>query len=117
MPNDWLGKAKVAYEASESSAWVHGVVSKFASQGLDVASLFTDAGNPAVALANPHLARPDHHGIVGCAMMSGPDLLTGLGRLVRYPRIVSDAAAISLVTKQGRRWVRLDLFGGLRIAI
>lgn len=129
---------------STSSAWVRGVASTFASQGLDVASLFTDAGlslslldqadqrwpteqvsllwqlaaertgNPAVALANPHLARPDHYGIVGYAMMSSPDLLTGLCRLIRYLRIVSDAAVISLVTEPGGRWVRLDLFGGCR---
>jgi len=129
---------------STSSAWVRGVASTFASQGLDVASLFTAAGlslglldeadqrwpteqvsllwqlaaersaNPAVALANPHLARPDHYGIVGYAMMSSPDLLTGLGRLIRYLRIVSDAAAISLVAEPAGRWVRLDLFGGYR---
>lgn len=37
-----------------------------------------------------------------------------MGRLIRYLRIVSDAAAISLVTEQGGRWVRLDLFGGYR---
>jgi Arabinose-binding domain of AraC transcription regulator, N-term len=129
---------------STSSAWVRGVASTFASQGLDVALLFTDAGlslslldqadqrwpteqvsllwqlaaersgNPAVALANPHLARPDHYGIVGYAMMSSPDLLTGLGRLIRYLRIVSDAAAISLAAEQGGGWVQLDLFGGDR---
>jgi hypothetical protein len=37
-----------------------------------------------------------------------------VGRLIRYLRIVSDAAAISLVTEQDGRWVRLDLFGGYR---
>ena len=37
-----------------------------------------------------------------------------MGRLIRYLRIVSDAAAISLVTEQDGRWVRLDLFGGYR---
>ena len=129
---------------STSSAWVRGVASMFASQGVDVAALFADAGlslslldqadrrwpteqvsllwqlaavragNPAVALTNPHLARPDHYGIVGYAMMSSPDLLTGLGRLIRYLRIVSDAAVISLVTEQEGCWVRLDLLGGAR---
>jgi len=129
---------------STSSAWVRGVASTFASQGLDVDALFKDAGlelslldkadqrwpteqvsllwqlaaertgNQAIGLVNPHLARPDHYGIVGYAMMSSPDLLTGLGRLIRYLRIVSDAATISLVTEQGGSWVRLDLLGGGR---
>jgi hypothetical protein len=38
-------------------------------------------GNPAVALANPHLARHDHYRIVGYAMMSSPDLLIGWAAL------------------------------------
>ena len=67
---------------------------------------------PGRCAGEPHLARNDHYGIVGHAMMSSPDLLTGLGRLIRYLRIVSDAAAISLVTEQGARWVRLDLQDG-----
>lgn len=129
---------------STSSAWVRGVANTLAAQGLDVASLFADAGlsatllkdaeqrwpteqvsrlwqlaaersgNPAVALASPHLARPDHYGLVGYAMMSSPDLRTGLERLIRYLRIVSDAAVISLAAEREGYWVRLDLFGGSR---
>jgi hypothetical protein len=72
------------------------------------------SGNPAVALSNPHLGRPAHYGVVGYAMMSSPDLLTGLGRLVRYLQIVSDAALISLESDKRGHWVRLDLIGGDR---
>jgi AraC-like DNA-binding protein len=125
-----------------SSAWIRGIASALTSQNLDVATLFSDAGmsldllenadqrwpteqvsclwnlaakqsgNPAIALAHMHLARPEHYGVVGYAMMSSPDLLTGIGRLMRYLHIVSDAASVSLDAEQGGRWIRLDLFGG-----
>jgi len=131
-------------QRSTSSAWVRGVSNTLAAQGLDVASLFAEAGlslaslddpehrwptdqvsslwciaversgNPGVALANPHLARPAHYGVVGYAMMSSPDLMTGLGRLIRYLRIVSDAALISLEPHKEGHWVRLDLVRGER---
>jgi AraC-like DNA-binding protein len=127
-----------------SSAWIRGVATTLEAQGLDVAALFAEAGlslaglddpdrrwptervsllwslaversgNPAVALVNPHVARPAHYGVVGYAMMSSPDLLVSLERLVRYLRIVSDAATISLPTVREGRWIRLDLFGGER---
>jgi AraC-like DNA-binding protein len=121
---------------------MRGVANTLIAQGLDAAALFREAGlsigqledvdhrwpsepvnrlwalaakrsgNPAVALANPHLARPDHYGVVGYAMMSSPDLFTGLERLIRYLCIVSDAAAITLDSARGGRWVRLEFYGG-----
>ncbi len=127
-----------------SSAWMRGVANTLDAQGLDAAALFAEAGlsihdldepdhrwptenasrlwslaaarsgDPAVALSNPHLARPDHYGVVGYAMMSSADLLTGLKRLIRYLRIVSDAAKITLDEGPGGRWVELDLCGGGR---
>jgi AraC-like DNA-binding protein len=141
--NDWLRKAiTMMTPATTSAAWIRGVVSTLEAQGLDVPTLFADAGlsvdslddpderwpteqvnrlwtlaversgNPAVALANPHLARPDQYGIAGYAMMSSADLQTGLCRLMRYLGIVSDAATISLVPTEGGQWVKLDLSGG-----
>ncbi|HEY2560510.1 MAG TPA: AraC family transcriptional regulator [Caldimonas sp.] len=125
-----------------SAAWLRGVADTLAAQGLDVASLFADAGmdldalhdaerrwptdnvnllwslaakracNPAVALANPHAVDPGHYGVVGYAMMSSPNLLTGLERLIRYLRLVSDAASISMAPGEGGRFVRVDLLGG-----
>lgn len=127
-----------------SSTWIRGVANTLTAQGLDAASLFKDAGldlavpddqdrrwptervsllwclaversgDPAVALKNPHVAASSHYGVVGYTMMSSPDLRTGLERLIRYLRIVSDAASISLMPQPGGRCVRLDLFGGMR---
>src|ERR1700689_2686144 len=45
-------------------------------------------------------------------MLASPDLISGLGRLVRYPRLISDAATITLDETAGGRWVRLDAFSG-----
>lgn len=125
-----------------SAAWIRGVVKTFSSQGLDVPRLFADVGldytgledpelrwpteqvsrlwtlaversrNPAIALFNPHVVRPDHYGVVGYAMMSSANLHAGLERLIRYLGIVSDAATISLAKGKGGQWVRLDLYGG-----
>ncbi len=125
-----------------SSAWMRGVANTLSTQGLDASALFKEAGlsiaqledcehrwpsepvnrlwslaaarsgNPAVALANPHLARPDHYGVVGYAMMSSPDLGTGLERLIRYLCLVSDAAEIVLQPGERGRWVRIDFYGG-----
>jgi AraC-like DNA-binding protein len=45
-------------------------------------------------------------------MMSSPDLLTGLTRLIRYLCLVSDAVNISLEPGVGGRWVQLEIFSG-----
>ncbi|MDB5860629.1 MAG: putative Transcriptional regulator, AraC/XylS family [Ramlibacter sp.] len=127
---------------STSSAWLRGVADALAGQGMDVPALFLEAGidpsalddadrrwptetvnclwsmaarrsgNPAIALANPQAVDPGHYGVVGYAMMSSSNLLTGLERLIRYLGLVSDAASISLVPGDGGRFVRIDLFGG-----
>ncbi len=129
-------------QRTTSSAWVQGISDTL--EGMDVAALFAEAGldldvlddpdhrfpterisllwslaaersgNPAIALTNPHVARPVHYGVVGYAMMSSPNLLIALGRLVRYLRLVSDAASISLPADRHGRWIRLDLLGGAR---
>jgi AraC-like DNA-binding protein len=121
---------------------MRGVASTLTAQGLDVSALFAEAGlsiaqlqspdcrwpteeasrlwalaaersgNPDIALSNPHLPRPDQYGVVGYVMMSSPDLQAGLMRLIRYLRVVSDAAVITLEPGTGGRWVKLDLFGG-----
>jgi AraC-like DNA-binding protein len=125
-----------------SSAWMRGVAKTFEAQGLDAAALFAEvglsikdlddldyrwptegasrlwtlaterSGNPDIGLSNPHLPRPDQYGIVGYAMMSSPDLLIGLTRLIRYLCLVSNAVNISLEPDTSGRWMRLELFGG-----
>jgi AraC-like DNA-binding protein len=121
---------------------MRGVANTLTAQGLDVPALFAEAGlsfaaldnpdhrwpteeasrlwafaaersgNPDIALFDPHMPRPDQYGVVGYAMMSSPDLQTGLVRLIRYLCIVSDAAVITLEPGAGGRWVRLELYGG-----
>ncbi len=124
------------------STWMRGVASTLSSQGLDAAALFAEvglsiadlddpdhrwptentsrlwvlaaerSGNPAVALSDWHRARPDLYSFVGYTMMSSPDLITGLRRLIRYHRLISDASTIGLEQAAAGRWVRLDVLGG-----
>lgn len=125
-----------------SSSWMRGVATTLKEQGLDAAMLFAQvglsiedlddcdrrwptealsrlwvlaaerSGNPDIGLANVDAPRPDHYGVAGYAMMSSPDLLTGLTRLIRYMCLVSDAVTITLEHGHGGRWVRTDVFGG-----
>jgi len=129
-------------QRTTSSTWMRGVAQTLAAQGLDAAALFTQAGldltglddadrrwpteavsrlwqlaeqrcgNPAQALMGPPLQAPAHYGVVGYAMMSSPQLRTALERLVRYLRLVSDAASISLLAQPASHCIRLDLHGG-----
>lgn len=143
MPNDWPRDATtMQIQRTTSSAWMRGVAKTFETQGLDAASVFTEAGfsitdlddpdfrwstegasrvwtiatersgNPDIGLLNPHAPRPDQYGVVGYTMMSSPDLHTGLLRLIRYLCIVSDAATVTLETGAGGKWMKLELVGG-----
>src|ERR1700742_560278 len=101
-------------ERTTSTAWMGGVANTLSAQGLDTASLFASAGlsianlddcefrwpsdgvsrlwtiaaersgNPDLGLFNPRMPRPDHYGMVGYAVMSSPDLESGLARMMRY---------------------------------
>ena len=125
-----------------SAAWVKGVTDMFASQGLDVPQLCEAAGvrlqslqeplhrcatenvsalwdvalqrsqNPHLALAAPGLVQPANFEAVGFAMMSSATVRAALERLIRYLRIVSDAAMVDVVERNGLHWVELDLYGG-----
>ena len=104
------GRVGAMQSRTTSAAWIRGVVNTFSSNGLDVASLFADAElplsaledpnqrwpteqvnrlwslaverskNPAIALTNAHVPRPDQYGVVSYVMMSSSDLQTGLER-------------------------------------
>lgn len=122
--------------------WVKGVADTFRAEGLDINTLFDEAGlelaalndpdarfpteklsllwqlavthsgNPAIGLAKADVVKPGNFDVVGYAMMSSPDLLGILERAVRYVRILSDAAALTLTEdREGYRLV-LELFGG-----
>jgi AraC-like DNA-binding protein len=72
------------------------------------------SGNPAIGLAGAAPAKPGHFGVVAYSLMSAPDLLGMLHRLVRYIAIVSDAATVSVQQHQDGHRLVLDLKPGLR---
>lgn len=114
-----------------SAAWVKGIVELFQGLGLDAATLFREAGlaldelknqdarfppasisavwdaaikhtgNPDIGLALPEVPHPASFDSIAYAMMSCPHLLAGFERLLRYMRIVSDAATIELHPEEG----------------
>lgn len=129
-------------ELTTSAAWVKGIGELLRGEGLDVHALLSDAGlgmailddpdgrcptekvsllwelavtrsgNQAISLARPRKAKPANFDVVGYAMMSCPNLLASLECLVRYLRIVSDAATVLLHEDPEGYSVELQLFGG-----
>ncbi len=129
-------------ERTTSSAWVKGVVDAMTAAGLAVDGLCGEAGiapaalaeptarvptervsrlwelamvasgDPAIALRCAPTARPSKFEVVGYAMLSSPHLRAGLDRLVRYLRILSDAAEIQLGDSGATCRLELRLFGG-----
>jgi AraC-like DNA-binding protein len=66
---------------------------------------------PIIGLFIPDTPRMVHYGLVGYAMMSSPDLETGLARLIRYNGLVSSASTISFEPAKGGKWTRVEIFG------
>jgi AraC-like DNA-binding protein len=125
-----------------SAAWVAGIVRMLESQGIDVPALFAElemdidtlgqvdarfptesvsalwqraalrSGNPGIGLCAPRTAQLASFEVLGYAMMSCPNLLAGLERLVRYLRIVSEAAQLRLGQAGGESRLDLMLYGG-----
>lgn len=109
-----------------SAAWVKGIRGLFEHEGLDVQELFGEAGirvadldhpdmrcptekvsrlwdlavqrscNSLIGLAKPPSSSLANFDVIGYAMMSCPDLLASLECLVRYLRVVSEAATLVL---------------------
>lgn len=127
-----------------SAVWVKGIAEMLAEEGLDVHALFDEvgldfsvlstpgarcptekisrlwelaverSGNPAIGLAQHHIAKPAIFDVVGYSMMSCPSLRGGLERLVRYMRILSDALTIVLCEEQQHYRATFELLGGDR---
>lgn len=125
-----------------SAAWVKGVHEVFEDQGLDMRTLFLQAGLDISLLDKPHTRYPDENvnrlwdlalqrsgnamlgivkprrspvpnfDVVGYAMMSCSNLLASLECLARNMRVVSEAAALVLHEDQGWYSIELTLFGG-----
>lgn len=69
-------------------------------------------GNPAIAFAAARNVRPAIFGVVGYAMMSSANLFDALERLIRYLRILSSSALVSMDLNGHAIAVTLDLQGG-----
>lgn len=131
-------------ERTSSSTWVKGVADMFASQGVDVPRLFRAAGldiaqldkpdarigaegvsqlwelavawtgNPALGMDPALTARFVNFDIVGHALMSSPNLRTGLHSLSHYLALISDAATFELVPQGQDSWLVLGHLGNTR---
>ena len=127
-----------------SAVWVKGIAEMLAAEGLDVADLFAAAdidraaldspgarlqsekisrlwelaaersGNPAIALAQHHVARPASFDVVGYAMMSCADLRGAFERLIRYMLILSDALTMTMDDEANGCRMTFVLSGGTR---
>jgi AraC-like DNA-binding protein len=127
-----------------SAVWVRGIAEMLAAEGLDVASLFAAAGidlaalqgpavrlsteklshlwelaverscNPAIALAQHQVARPESFDVVGYTMMSCADLHGAFERLMRYLLILSDALTMTMTEEADGLRIDFVLFGGER---
>jgi hypothetical protein len=127
-----------------SAVWVKGIAEMLAAEGLDVPGLFAAAGidpaaleapaarvqtekisrlwelaaeragNPAIGVAQPDVARPASFDVVGYAMMSCADLRSAFDRLIRYLLILSDTFTMTMSEERGGYRAVFVLFGGDR---
>ena len=122
---------------SSSSAWLRGVVQLFASQGVEDAALFRDAGLDMARLKHPHVRfdteeisriwqlAVDRSGqaslgldrqlarrfinfdIAAQAMWPSPSLASGLESLSRYLLLIGDSAGFTLQPERADAWLVL----------
>src|ERR1051326_3997976 len=127
-----------------SAIWVKSIAEMLAAEGLDVPALFVAAGidpaaldspgarlstekisrlwelaaersgNPAIGLAQHHVARPASFDVVGYTMMSCANLHGAFERLVRYLLILSDALTMTISDEPEGYRMAFVLFGGDR---
>jgi AraC-like DNA-binding protein len=127
-----------------AAIWVKGIAEMLAAEGLDARALLAAAGidpaaldapgarlptekisrlwelavertgNPAIGLAQHHVARPASFDVVGYAMMSCADLRGAFERLIRYLLILSDALTMTMSEERTGYRVTFVLFGGDR---
>lgn len=129
---------------TSSAAWVRGVADMLAAEGLPAAQLCTEAGIDLQALQQPHTrvdvdrvsllwelavtrhgnpalgldrhltARYGNVDLVGYALASGPDLLTGFRHLERHMAVISDATTFALQSDPRGYWLVLNHIGATR---
>ncbi len=131
-------------QRTNAAFWVSGIAHALIAEHLDVPALFREAGldlsalkdpdarfesdcvshlwelavarsgNPAIGLAGASRAGPGHFGVVAYSLMSAPDLLGMLHRIVRYVGVVSDVATLSVRQHGDGHRLVLDLNPGRR---
>jgi AraC-like DNA-binding protein len=131
-------------ERTTSAVWVKGIAEMLAAEGLNVGALFAasgvdaaaleapgarlqterishlwelavqQSGNPALGLAQHHVARPASFDVVGYTMMSCADLHAAFERLIRYMLILSDALTMTMDEERDGYRMSFVLFGGDR---
>jgi AraC-like DNA-binding protein len=127
----------VSRQSGCAAFWVRGIAAALESEGLDPGRLFAElgldpgalddpdarfasekvdqvwqvavpsSGNPAFGLASARTAKPASFDVVAYAMMSAPNLLGILERLVRYIQIFNDTARVAVA--EASEGVRLTL--------
>ena len=124
-------------QRTSSCTWVNGILEMFASQGIDVPLLVKFAGidprrlerseerfgadevsrlwelavarcgDPALGLDRELTSKYVNFDVVAYAMLSSPDLRSGLDGLARYMAVVSDAATFELEPQGHDHWLVL----------
>lgn len=129
---------------TSSAAWVRGIADMLAAEGLPAAELCAEAGIDLPALQQPHTrvdvdrvsllwelavarygkpglgldrqltARFGNVDLVGYALASGPDLLTGFRHLQRHMAVISDATTFAMQSDPRGYWLILSHIGATR---
>ncbi len=128
-------------ERTTSSSWANAIIQALELDGLDGRQLFSElqldpqlltdpdaripqdrmtrlwqraviqSGNPAVGLNMAKVIRPAHFNVVAFSLMSSSSLREGFARIVRYQRIIGEAADIALQPLPDRYRLELAIHG------
>ena len=135
-----MKKSAISHQPSCAAFWVKAIAEALQSEGLDLPSLFAEAGlefaalkdpyarfasdkvcllwqlavarsgNPTLGLAGSQIAKPASFDVVGYSMMSAPTVLGALERIARFISIVNDAAIIAVKEAPEGFRVTLQIF-------
>ena len=128
-------------ERTTSSSWANAIIQALEFEGLDGRQLFSElqldplllkdpdaripqdqmtrlwqravvqSGNPAIGLNMARVIRPAHFNVVAFSLMSSSSLREGFMRIVRYQRIIGEAADIALQPLPDRYRLELAIHG------
>jgi len=128
-------------ERTTSAGWARAIAQALEGRGMNAAALFAElgidpaviadpdgripqdsmtrlwqravavSGNPAIGLSMAQTLRPGHFSVVGYAMMSSRTLLEGFGRVIRYQRILAEAADLALSVEPGCYRITFSIHG------